>query len=63
MIDCVLDASAILADLHGEPGGEMVGASIQGSAISAVNSAEVIAKLIEEGITADRRKTIASNRL
>lgn len=53
MTEFVLDASAILADLHGEPGGEMVGASIQGSAVSAVNLAEVITKLIDKGMTAE----------
>jgi ribonuclease VapC len=49
-----LDASAILADLHGEPGGETVRASIESSVISAVNLAEVITKLIDNGMTAEQ---------
>ena len=54
MTEFVLDASAILADLHGEPGGETVRASIEGSVISAVNLAEVITKLIDSGMTAEQ---------
>ena len=53
MTEFVLDASAILADLHGEPGGEMVRACIRGSVLSAVNLAEVITKLIDRGMTAE----------
>jgi PIN domain nuclease of toxin-antitoxin system len=53
MTEFVLDASAILADLHGEPGGERVRACIRGSVLSAVNLAEVITKLIDRGMTAE----------
>ena len=43
----VLDASALLAVLNAEPGSVVVAIALrQGAAISAVNSSEVVAKLI-----------------
>lgn len=46
----VLDASALLALVHGEPGGERVSVALShGSAISAANLAEVLTKLVERG--------------
>lgn len=46
----VLDASALLAYLQGEPGAEVVAyALVQGAAISTVNWAEVLSKLAERG--------------
>lgn len=44
---CVLDASALLAMLHGEPGAEIVEDLIASSAISSVNWSEVIQKALE----------------
>lgn len=46
----VLDASALLALLHSEPGSEIVEGAIPGAAMSAVNLSEVAAKLAEEGM-------------
>jgi ribonuclease VapC len=47
---CVLDASALLAYLNNEEGADLVeDALIRGSAISAVNMAEVLSKLTELG--------------
>ena len=49
----VLDASAVLAVLHGEPGGEEVERRLEegGDArIGAVNLSEVVAKLAERGV-------------
>ena len=46
----VLDASALLAYLQGEPGGERVRAVIAQAVMSAVNWAEVIGKAREQGI-------------
>jgi len=47
----VLDASAILALLQGEPGAPVVQAAVQaGAALGAVNLAEVISKLAERGM-------------
>lgn len=43
MTRVVLDASALLALLLGEPGGEKVTAALDGALLSAVNLAEVVA--------------------
>jgi ribonuclease VapC len=46
----VLDASALLAYLQGEPGTDYVAIFLtQGTAMSAVNWAEVLSKLLERG--------------
>ncbi|MDE0060772.1 MAG: type II toxin-antitoxin system VapC family toxin [Defluviicoccus sp.] len=50
MAEAVLDASAVLALLHGEPGGETVRSVLPHSVISTVNLSEVIAELVENGI-------------
>ena len=44
-MSAVLDASALLAYLQGEPGAEAVKAIIDGAAISTVNWAEVVQKV------------------
>lgn len=46
-IACVLDASALLALLHSEPGGEVVQELLERSAISTVNWSEVVQKALE----------------
>lgn len=46
----VLDASAIIALLAGEPGGETVRACVPDAAVSAVNLTEVGAKLADRGM-------------
>ncbi len=46
----LLDASAVLALLLGEAGGEMVRSVLSTACISAVNSAEVLAKLVRKGM-------------
>ena len=43
----VLDASAVLAMIHDEPGGDQVAARLTGSLLSAVNFAEVVGKLVD----------------
>ncbi|WP_374575863.1 type II toxin-antitoxin system VapC family toxin [Phenylobacterium sp.] len=50
MSDLVLDASAVLAWIEAEPGGEDVGERLADCVISAVNLAEVVAKLIDRGV-------------
>lgn len=45
----VLDASALLAIIEGEPGAEKVEDALADSAISAVNFSEVVAKLVDRG--------------
>jgi PIN domain nuclease of toxin-antitoxin system len=54
MAEFVLDASAVLADLHGEPGGDVVRTAVRGSVISAVNFAEVITNLIDHGVPTEQ---------
>lgn len=49
----VLDASAALAALLNEPGGDSVEALLDDSTITAVNLAETISKLLRLGIAAD----------
>ena len=51
MIEVVLDSSAMLARLHGEPGAERVKSALPSAAISAVNFSEVITKLLDEGLS------------
>ena len=58
MIDCVFDSSAILADIHGEPGGDLARASRGSACISAINASEVVAKLIEAGLSPDQAQDI-----
>jgi PIN domain nuclease of toxin-antitoxin system len=48
----VLDSSAVLALLLGEPGAEKVIAALPGALMSNVNIAEVISKLCERGMPA-----------
>ncbi len=59
MTEYVLDSSAILADLHGEPGGEVARHAMQSSVVSAVNYAEVITKLIEKGASPVEAEAVA----
>ncbi|WP_152048698.1 type II toxin-antitoxin system VapC family toxin [Aureimonas psammosilenae] len=58
----VLDTSALLAFLLQEPGGEDVGAMLQGRAlVSAVNVQELLAKLITKGMSPHHaRETVRS---
>ena len=50
MADAVLDASAVLALLQGEPGSGLVSARLPGATVSAVNFSEVVAKLADAGM-------------
>jgi PIN domain nuclease of toxin-antitoxin system len=49
--EIVLDASALLALLNGEPGSEEVEHALPRAVLSAVNLSEVIAKLSEAGMS------------
>lgn len=51
----VLDASALLAYMHGERGWERVEAAFRGALMSSVNYAEVLSKVAERG--GDPRET------
>ena len=54
MSEIVLDASALLALFHGEPGAGRVIEALPSAVIGAVNLAEVAAKLQERGMPDDR---------
>jgi len=57
----VIDASALLAMLQGEPGAERVAEVLNDATISAVNLSEVVAKLTDNGVTSDAaRATLES---
>jgi PIN domain nuclease of toxin-antitoxin system len=49
MPDVVLDASAVLALMNDEPGADKVWPHLPGAHLSAVNAAEVVAKLVDAG--------------
>ncbi len=52
MSSWILDASALMALLYGEPGFGRVGVALAtGAAISTVNLSEVIAKLVDRGVS------------
>ena len=53
MSDVVLDASALLALMNGEPGSERVAPMMPRAVIGAVNMAEVVGKLADGGIPED----------
>ena len=54
----VLDASALLAALNGEPGADRVAASLDAGVVSAVNFAEVAGAIARGGNSADEVRTI-----
>jgi ribonuclease VapC len=63
-IDCILDASAVLALLHRERGAEVVRKALDHAALSAVNAAEIAAKLVRLGESeSDARADIAALQL
>ncbi len=56
----VLDASAIIAFLQGEPGSELVQLALQSQhcVVTAANHAEIIAKSLDRGVSPDAIQTI-----
>jgi PIN domain nuclease of toxin-antitoxin system len=60
MIDCVIDASALLALLQDEPGAERTAAALPNAVISSVNLSEVVSKLADRKMPLKLiRKTLA----
>ena len=59
----VLDASAIIAFLQGEPGSEVVGQALhsQRCVVSAANQSEVISKAMDRGAEPEAIKTILAD--
>ena len=56
----VLDASAILAALFREPGGDVVEAHYERGIVSSVNLSEVAAKLSDRGMPGDEARELLS---
>lgn len=54
----VLDASAVLALIQGEPGAQRVRAIVREAALSSVNLTEVVTKLVAKGVPADELRVI-----
>ena len=54
----VLDASAILALVHNEPGADQVAEALPGSMLSTANLAEVVGKLVDAAIDASDLHTL-----
>jgi PIN domain nuclease of toxin-antitoxin system len=52
MADWVLDASAALAMMRSEPGADRVAQAIADSVMSSVNAAEVVTRLVRDGVEA-----------
>ena len=50
---CVLDVSALLALLQGEPGAEAVKTLLEGAVVSSVNRSEVARKSLDRGVELD----------
>lgn len=50
----VLDASAVLALVHDEPGADIVAAEIASASLGTANLAEVVGKLVDDGIDSGR---------
>ena len=59
MTSWVLDSSAVLASLRGEPGGEVAEAAFSDSLISTVNLCEVVTVLIDRGIAEEDAVALA----
>lgn len=56
----VLDASAVLALIHDEPGSDVVAAEILGAVLGAANLAEVVGKLVDAGLDVSRLRELLS---
>lgn len=54
----VLDASAVLALIHDEPGAEVVARALPGGLLGTANLAEVVGKLVDVGIDARRIRAL-----
>jgi len=56
----VLDASAVLALIHDEPGSDLVAEELAGGVLGAVNLAEVVGKLVDAAIDATPLRELLS---
>jgi PIN domain nuclease of toxin-antitoxin system len=58
MFDIVLDSSAVLAHLRGEPGADLVQPKLQTGLVCAVNLAEIAGRLSDWGQSSDEVSTV-----
>jgi len=56
----VLDASAVLALIHDEPGGDLVAAEIGGAILGAANLADVVGKMVDAELDVTRLRELLS---
>jgi ribonuclease VapC len=56
----VLDASAILALIHNEPGADEVAEALPGAVLGTVNLAEVVGKLVDANLDPTRLRALLS---
>ena len=54
----VLDASAVLALVHDEPGADLVAAELASASMGTANLAEVVGKLVDEGVHVRRVRAL-----
>lgn len=54
----VLDASAVLALVHDEPGADLVQATLESASLGAANLAEVVGKLVDTGVEVHRLREL-----
>lgn len=57
----VLDASAVLALVHDEPGADLVAEVLAGALLSTANLAEVVGKLVDAGIDVRRLRALLTS--
>ena len=58
MVSAVLDLSAILSVLNGEPGADAVVEILDDAIVSTVNYAEVVAKLVDRGSSSEQAQSV-----
>lgn len=57
----VLDASAVLALIHDEPGADIVAAELGTASLGTANLAEVVGKLVDHGVDVRRLRELLSS--
>ena len=57
----VLDASAVLAIVHDEPGADLVAEALSSASMGAANLAEVIGKLVDVGVDVARVRDLLTS--
>ena len=54
----VLDASAVLALIHDEPGADIVAAELNAAVLGTANLAEVVGKMVDAGVDISRLREL-----